>query len=89
VLTNRHNARKHKHNAPISSRFAPMDCRRSERGGRTMAILSSFTSTCRRLSIDPQLYLTQLITNMPVITPEQLDHWLPDIWKMRLAPPPL
>jgi len=61
----------------------------NERGGRTMAILSSFTSTCRRLSIDPQLYLTQLITNMPVIRPEQLDHWLPDIWKMRLEPPPL
>jgi len=61
----------------------------NERGGRTMAILSSFTSTCRRLSIDPQLYLTQLITNMPVMTPEQLDHWLPDIWKMRIQPPPL
>jgi len=61
----------------------------NERGGRTMAILSSFTSTCRRLSIDPQLYLTQLITNMPVVGPEELDLWLPDIWKMRIEPPPL
>jgi hypothetical protein len=61
----------------------------NERGGRTAAILSSFTSTCRRLSIDPQLYLTQLITNMPVIRPEELDLWLPDIWNLRLEPAPL
>jgi hypothetical protein len=61
----------------------------NERGGRTMAILSSFTSTCRRLAIDPQLYLTQLITNMPVIKPQEIDLWLPDIWKQRLEPAPL
>ena len=29
------------------------------RGGRTAAILSSLTSTCRRHDIDPQLYFTQ------------------------------
>jgi len=60
----------------------------NERGGRTMAILSSMTSTCRRLGIDSQLYLTQLITNMPVLKQEDLDLWLPDIWKQRLNPPP-
>lgn len=61
----------------------------NERGGRTAGILSSFTSTCRRLSIDPQLYLTQLIANMPVIKPEEIDLWLPDIWKQRLEHAPL
>lgn len=61
----------------------------NERGGRTMAILSSMTSTCRRLGIDTQLYLTQLITNMPVIKQSELDLWLPDIWKQRLLPAPL
>jgi transposase len=30
----------------------------NERGGETAAILSSPTSTCRRCSIDQQLYLT-------------------------------
>ncbi len=61
----------------------------NERGGRTMAILSSLTSTCRRLGIDPQLYLTQLITNMPVLKQDGLDLWLPDAWKQRLTAAPL
>jgi len=58
----------------------------NERGGRTMAILSSMTSTCRRLGIDSQLYLTQLITNMPTLKQNELDLWLPDAWKQRLTP---
>jgi hypothetical protein len=29
------------------------------------AILSSLTSTCRRHGIDPQRYITQLLTNLP------------------------
>jgi transposase len=37
----------------------------NERGGRTGAILASLTSTCRRHEIDPQLYLTQLLMNLP------------------------
>ena len=37
------------------------------RGGRTAAILASLTSTCRRHDIDPQLYLTQLLTNIPAL----------------------
>jgi transposase len=61
----------------------------NERGGRNMAILSSFTSTCRRLGIDSQLYLTQLITNLPVLKQDELDLWLPDVWKLRLEPAPL
>lgn len=61
----------------------------NERGGRTMAILSSMTSTCRRLGIDTQFYLTQLITNLPLIKQSELDLWLPDCWKLRLAPAPL
>jgi hypothetical protein len=36
----------------------------NERGGQTAAILSSLTSTCRRHGIDPQRYLTQLLTNL-------------------------
>ena len=30
------------------------------RGGRTAAILASFTSTCRRHEVDPQLYIQPL-----------------------------
>lgn len=51
------------------------------RGGRTAAILASLTSTCRRHDIDPQLYLTQLLVNLPSVRRGELPNWLPDRWK--------
>ncbi len=57
----------------------------NERGGQTAAILSSLTSTCRQHGIDPQRYLTQLLTNLPATPISQLDQWLPDQWKWRNA----
>lgn len=53
------------------------------RGGRTAAVLSSLTSTCRRHGVDPQLYLTQLLANLPAWPVGDIDHWLPDVWKTR------
>ena len=55
------------------------------RGGRTAAVLSSLTSTCRRHAIDPQRYLTHLLTNLPATPMSQLDQWLPDAWKRHQA----
>lgn len=52
------------------------------RGGRTAAILASLTSTCRRHDIDPQLYLTQLLVNLPSLRIGDLPDWLPDRWKV-------
>ena len=51
------------------------------RGGRTAAILASLTSTCRRHDVDPQLYLTQLLINLPRVCIRDLPEWLPDQWK--------
>ena len=53
------------------------------RGGRTAAILASLTSTCRRHGVDPQLYLTQLLMNLPQAKMSELSEWLPDQWKIR------
>ena len=53
------------------------------RGGRTAAILASLTSSCRRHDVDPQLYLTQLLMNLPQAKVSQLSDWLPDQWKIR------
>ena len=53
------------------------------RGGRTAAILASLTSTCRRHDVDPQLYLTQLLMNLPQTKVSDLSDWLPDQWKIR------
>jgi hypothetical protein len=60
----------------------------NERAGRTAAILSSLTSTCRRHSIDPQRYLTQLLINLPATPLSEMERWLPDEWKRRDPPPP-
>ena len=51
------------------------------RGGRTAAILASLTSTCRRHDMDPQLYLTQLLTNLSQVRKSELPNLLPDQWK--------
>jgi hypothetical protein len=58
------------------------------RGGRTAAILASLTSTCRRHHVDPQLYFTQLLMNLPQIKISALPEWLPDQWKLRQTVPP-
>jgi transposase len=55
------------------------------RGGRTAAILASLTSTCRRHDVDPQLYLTQLLINLPAVRMNELSAWLPDQWKQLQA----
>jgi transposase len=57
----------------------------NSRGGRTAAILASLTSTCRRHDIDPQLYITQLLINLPQAKISDLPAWLPDQWKLRQA----
>ena len=57
------------------------------RGGRTAAILASLTSTCRRHEVDPQLYLTQLLVNLPSLPSRQLTDWLPDQWKQHHSVP--
>jgi hypothetical protein len=46
-------------------------------------ILASLTSTCRRHDIDPQLYLTQLLVNLPSAPISELSAWLPDQRKLR------
>jgi transposase len=58
------------------------------RGGRTAAILASLTSSCRRHDVDPQVYLTQLLVNLPSARRGELSAWLPDEWKRRQAAQP-
>jgi hypothetical protein len=55
----------------------------NSRGGRTAAILASLTSTCRQHEADPQLYLMQLLMNLPQAKMSELSDWLPDQWKLR------
>jgi transposase/Arc/MetJ-type ribon-helix-helix transcriptional regulator len=58
------------------------------RGGRTAAVLATLTSSCRRHDVDPQVYLTQLLVNLPTLHNRDLPAWLPDEWKRRQTAPP-
>jgi transposase len=53
----------------------------SEKGGRTAAVLISFTSTCARLGIEPWAYLQDVLSRLPTIAPGQLTDLLPDRWQ--------
>jgi hypothetical protein len=52
----------------------------SETGGRTAAILTSFTATCLRLGINPWLYLKDVPASIRTCPAEQLPTLLPDAW---------
>jgi hypothetical protein len=52
----------------------------SPQGGRTAAILFSFTSTCQRLGVEPWRYLRDLLERLPTHPAEQLAELLPDEW---------
>jgi transposase len=50
----------------------------SDAGGRTAAILYSFTSTCQRHKLDSFAYLRDLFTRLPTHPAERLAELLPD-----------
>jgi transposase len=58
----------------------------SATGGHTAAILFTFTSTCRRLNLDPFAYLRAVLTRLAAgpLADDELDQLLPDRW----TPPP-
>jgi transposase len=59
----------------------------SPQGGRTAAVLFSFTSTCQRLGVEPWAYLQDVLTRLPTTPPEQLGALLPDRWQAARAVP--
>lgn len=52
----------------------------SPSGGDAAMILYSFTSTCRRLHIDPSAYLNDIFKRLPTMPEDQLPNLLPDRW---------
>jgi transposase len=49
----------------------------SDRGGRTLAILASFTATCELLKINPWTWLKETLTTLPTTLADQLAILLP------------
>jgi hypothetical protein len=58
----------------------------SDNGGRTAAVLFSFTATCRRLNINPFAYLQDVLTRLPMHPAERLHELLPDQWVPPASP---
>ena len=50
----------------------------SDRGGQTLAVLSSFTATCELLKINPWNYLRDTLTKLPATPADQLHTLLPN-----------
>jgi len=57
----------------------------SPQGGRTAAVLVSFTSTCNRLGVEPWAYLQDVLARLPTTSAGQLDELLPDHWQAARA----
>ena len=53
------------------------------------ARLWSLIASCDRHDIDPQRYLTSVLAKIGTTPAEQLDQFLPDIWKQEDAAEPL
>jgi transposase len=53
----------------------------SANGGRTAAVLFSFTSTCARLQIEPWAYLQDVLARLPRTQTADLAELLPDRWQ--------
>jgi transposase len=60
----------------------------SDNGGKTAAVLFSFTATCRLLDIDPFTYLRDVLARLPDHPAERLAELLPDRWAASQAKAP-
>ncbi len=52
----------------------------SDEGGRTAALLYSFTQTCRRHGIDPFAYLRDVLVRLPQADYQELSDLFPSAW---------
>jgi transposase len=59
----------------------------SDAGGRTAAVLYSFTSSCQRHKLDSFAYLRDLFTRLPTHPAECLADLLPDRWSAAATSP--
>jgi transposase len=53
----------------------------SDKGGRTAAVLFSFTATCKHLGIDTFAYLRDVLGRLPTHPPDRLEEFLPHQWQ--------
>jgi hypothetical protein len=52
----------------------------SDAGGKTAAVLTSLVASCKRVGIDPWLYLWDVLARVPTHPVDRLAELLPDTW---------
>jgi hypothetical protein len=52
----------------------------SDRGGKTMAILRSFVTSCELHKLDPFVWFRDVLTRIPTHSIQKLDQLLPHAW---------
>jgi transposase len=58
----------------------------SDAGGRTAAVLFSFTATCKHLGLDTFAYLREVLTRLPTQPAAGLEALLPHCWQAARLP---
>ena len=53
----------------------------NDRAGETAALLYTLIASAERHGVDPQRYLTSVFAKLPFTPEEELDQFLPDVWK--------
>ena len=54
----------------------------SESGGKAAAALFSLISSAQLNDVEPLAYLTDVITRLPATSSDQIEQFLPDVWKV-------
>ncbi len=57
----------------------------SDRGGRTMAVLLSFVSSCELVKIDPFAWFHHVLSRIATHSIQKLDELLPHRWAVSRA----
>jgi hypothetical protein len=58
----------------------------SDQGGKTAAVLFSFTATCKHLAIDTFAYLRDVLTRLPTHPADRREDLLPHRWQATRPP---
>jgi len=58
----------------------------SERGGRAAAIAYSLIESCRRVEVDPYVYLRDVLVRVATHPASRVDELTPDRWKLLFGP---
>ena len=53
----------------------------NDRAGETTALLYTLIASAERHGVDPQRYLTSVFAKLPFMSVEDIDQFLPDVWK--------